>query len=59
LTVLVDPRKKAVFEQLCAEEDLTPSQLLRRLMRDYIEARTGRPWRAEEHERPPPARRRA
>lgn len=59
LTVLVDPRKKAVFERLCAEEDVTPSQVLRRLMRDYIEARTGKPWNAEPGERPVPARRRA
>jgi hypothetical protein len=48
LTILVDPRKKAFFERLCAEEDLTPSQVLRRLMRDYIEAKTGKPWSAEE-----------
>ena len=44
LTILVDPRKKAVFERLCAEEDSTPSQVLRRLMRRYIEERTGEPW---------------
>lgn len=44
LTILVDPRKKAVFGQLCAEEDSTPSQVLRRLMRRYIEERTGKPW---------------
>jgi hypothetical protein len=44
LTILVDPRKKSVFEQLCAEEDSTPSQVLRRLMRRYIEERTGQPW---------------
>ena len=23
LTILIDPRKKAVFERLCAQEDLT------------------------------------
>lgn len=44
LTILVDPRKKAVFERLCAEEDATPSQIVRRLIRRYIEERTGRPW---------------
>jgi hypothetical protein len=44
LTILVDPRKKAFFEKLCAEEDSTPSQVLRRLMRRYIEERTGQPW---------------
>ncbi|HEY7377079.1 MAG TPA: hypothetical protein VH542_00185 [Steroidobacteraceae bacterium] len=44
LTILVDPRKKTVFERLCAEEDATPSQVLRRLIRRYIEERTGEPW---------------
>lgn len=44
LTILVDPRKKAVFERLCAEEDATPSQVVRRLIRSYIEERTGQPW---------------
>lgn len=47
LTILVDPRKKAVFERLCAEEDATPSQVLRRLIRGYIEARTGKPWQPQ------------
>jgi Ribbon-helix-helix protein len=46
LTILVDPRKKAVFERLCTEEDATPSQVLRRLIRRYIEERTGEPWTA-------------
>jgi hypothetical protein len=44
LTILIDPRKKALFERLCAEEDLTSSQVLRRLIRAYIEERLGRPW---------------
>lgn len=44
LTILIDPRKKAVFERLCAEEDATPSQVVRRLLRAYIEERTGKPW---------------
>lgn len=44
LTILIDPRKKAVFERLCAQEDLTPSQVVRRLIRGYIEQRLGRPW---------------
>jgi len=50
LTVLIDPRKKAVFERLCAEEDVTPSQMVRKLLRDFIERHTGRPWHAEEHD---------
>jgi hypothetical protein len=44
LTILIDPRKKAVLERLCAAEDLTPSQVVRRLIRSYIEQRLGRPW---------------
>jgi Ribbon-helix-helix protein len=48
LTILIDPRKKAVFERLCAEEDVTPSQVVRRLIRQYIEERTGQPWASAE-----------
>ncbi|HYD58099.1 MAG TPA: ribbon-helix-helix protein, CopG family [Burkholderiales bacterium] len=44
LTILIDPRKKALFEELCAQEDQTPSQVVRRLIREYIERRTGAPW---------------
>jgi hypothetical protein len=50
LTILLDPRKKAVFERLCAEEDLTPSQVVRRLIRSYIESRLGHPWSPAEDE---------
>ena len=37
LTVLVDPVKKKAFEDLCAAQDLTPSQVIRQLIRDYLE----------------------
>ena len=47
LTILIDPRKKAVLERLCAAEDVTPSQLLRKLIRSFIEERLGRPWRPD------------
>lgn len=36
LTVLVDPDKKEAFEQLCAKQDLTASQVVRQLIRDYL-----------------------
>ncbi|NYT68174.1 ribbon-helix-helix protein, CopG family [Pusillimonas noertemannii] len=36
LTVLIDPRKKKAFEQLCASQDLTTSQVVRQLIRDYL-----------------------
>lgn len=48
MTILIDPRKKEVFEQLCAQEDLNTSQVVRRLMREYIEQKLGRPWSPEE-----------
>jgi Ribbon-helix-helix protein len=48
LTVLIDPRKKAVFERLCAEEDVTASQVVRKLIRSYIEQRLGVPWNPAE-----------
>lgn len=37
LTLLIDPAKKAAFEALCARQDLTPSQVVRQLIRDYLE----------------------
>jgi len=36
LTVLIDPAKKQAFETLCAQQDVTPSQVVRRLIRDYL-----------------------
>ena len=36
LTVLIDPAKKKAFETLCAQQDVTPSQVVRRLIRDYL-----------------------
>ena len=48
LTILIDPDKKAVFEELCRLEDLTPSQVVRRLIRGYIEQKLGRPWKPGE-----------
>jgi hypothetical protein len=48
LTILIDPRKKAMLEALCAQEDSTPSQVVRRLIRRYIEERTGKPWNPAE-----------
>jgi len=36
LTILIDPRKKRIFEEICASQDLTPSQVVRKLIRQYI-----------------------
>jgi len=35
-TVLLDPRKKRIFEEICAAQDLTPSQVVRQLIRQYV-----------------------
>lgn len=37
LTLLIDPVKKAAFEALCAAQDQTPSQVVRQLIRDYMD----------------------
>lgn len=36
LTILIDPRKKKLFEEICARQDLNSSQVMRRLMRQYL-----------------------
>jgi hypothetical protein len=48
LTILIDPAKKQAFEQLCRTQDMTPSQVVRRMIRDYME-----------REAPPPPAKRA
>jgi hypothetical protein len=37
LTVLVDPAKKQAFEKVCHAQDMTPSQVLRRLIREFMD----------------------
>ncbi|MDO8944681.1 MAG: ribbon-helix-helix protein, CopG family [Burkholderiaceae bacterium] len=36
LTVLIDPAKKKALEELCARQDMTPSQVVRSLLRSYL-----------------------
>jgi hypothetical protein len=36
LTVLMDAEKKKAFEALCAAQDITASQVVRQLIRDYL-----------------------
>lgn len=36
LTVLIDAQKKRAFEDLCAAQDITASQVVRQLIRDYL-----------------------
>jgi len=37
LTVLIDPTKKDAFERLCNAQDVTPSQVVRQLIREYLD----------------------
>jgi len=37
LTLLIDPTKKEIFEEVCAMSDLTPSQVVRQLIREYVQ----------------------
>jgi hypothetical protein len=37
LTLLIDPTKKQIFEEICASRDVTPSQIVRQMIRDYVQ----------------------
>jgi len=45
LTLLIDPKKKAMFETLCEQDDVTSSQKVRQLIREYIESHLGENWK--------------
>jgi hypothetical protein len=51
ITILIDPGKKLALEKLCAEQDVTPSQVVRRLIRNYL-ADNGVPVPAAPAEQP-------
>lgn len=36
LTILIDPRKKKLFEEICARQDLNSSQVVRKLIRQFL-----------------------
>lgn len=37
LTFLIAPQEKRAFDELCASQDLTSSQVMRRLIASYLE----------------------
>ncbi|MDO8463886.1 MAG: CopG family transcriptional regulator [Gallionella sp.] len=37
LTLLIDPAKKQIFEEVCTMRDMTPSQVVRQMIRDYVQ----------------------
>ncbi|EQD77062.1 helix-turn-helix protein, CopG, partial [mine drainage metagenome] len=39
LSVLIDPVKKEIFEEICRLHDLTPSQVVRQMIREFIHTR--------------------
>jgi hypothetical protein len=41
LTILIEPASKKAFEQACRADDLTPSQVVRRMIRDFVEEQRG------------------
>lgn len=41
LTILIDPEKKRILEEICDAKDLTPSQVVRQLIRQYIVENAG------------------
>jgi len=41
LTLLIDPVKKKIFEEICTAQDLTSSQVVRKLIRQYIQEHAG------------------
>jgi hypothetical protein len=54
LTILITPSTKQAFEEQCRSHDATPSQVVRRLIRDYMEQQ---PAREAAVRKPAPARR--
>jgi predicted transcriptional regulator len=47
LTILIDPAKKQAFEELCRIQDMTPSQVVRRLIREYMDQQEQKPAAAK------------
>lgn len=52
LTVLIDADKKKAFDALCAARDLSTSQVVRQLIRQYLAEHDGSPGvPQQEHQR--------
>lgn len=57
LTVLIEPASKEAFEAVCRADDLTPSQVVRRMIREFMEQQDQR--RLSLVRKPAPVARRA
>lgn len=49
LTILIDPNKKKAFEELCMRLDITPSQALRQMIREFLTKHNAK-WRPRDAE---------
>jgi Ribbon-helix-helix protein len=56
LTILIDPAKKTAFEELCRTQDMTPSQVVRRLIREFMDGQQPAPVAATRRAPAAPAR---
>jgi antitoxin component of RelBE/YafQ-DinJ toxin-antitoxin module len=43
ITVLLDPTRKREFERVCRDNDMTPSQVMRRMIREFMDEAAGGP----------------
>ena len=43
ITLLVEPSAKQRFEEICRRQDITPSQAIRRMVREYISRHGAKP----------------
>lgn len=57
LTILIDPAKKLAFEELCRGQDMTPSQVVRRLIREFMDQNGAAPASRPAARKSAPARR--
>ncbi len=51
LTVLIDPKNKEAFDELCASRDQSASEVVRQLIVEYL-ARHGVQWPTEDDSEP-------
>jgi hypothetical protein len=57
LTFLVEPDLKQEFEELCAAQDITASQLMRQLLRTHVAAHRSSPEARSKPQKPDGSRR--
>ena len=51
-TILIDADRKKAFDDLCASQDVTSSQMIRKLIREYLDHHGVRIGQGAQHTRP-------